>query len=496
MQKPKNRLWNIAVWLMPVFCMGCATFTPESRQPDGILPITMPRSYPVLEQDAPTLEEQSPLAPRTTAWWTDFESQDLNALMDKALSANFDILTAWATLRQSQATLRQAQADLLPSLDGSASTGRNYSSTQTSSSASRTDNSAGSFGLGLAASYEVDLWGRLNAEQEAELLRLKATAYDVDTVRMTVAASVATAWASLLGNREELAVVQEQIAINNDIAALQKVRFLNGQSTSLDVLQQEEVVAALHADIPSLEQEGLILRNELALLQGTLPTTGLAINEEAPLPHIGALPQAGLPIQLLDARPDIKAAWARLEAADWDVSKAHANRYPSIALSASMLFNAAESSLLFSNWVAALAGSLTMPLFDGGKLEAEEERVKAVADGLVQSYAKTVATAMQEVSDALAIEQGAHETLQRLQEQLVLAKASRVQARNSYFGGATDYLNYVTQLKNVQTLERSIAKQKTALVQARISVNRTLGGLTFPQENVEQTMQNNDILGK
>lgn len=490
---------TFGVWLMPLLCMGCATLNPEPRQPDTTLTATIKQKIPAQYADFSNIQileiqgdieseksagvpKQEAMEPRKVAWWTDFKSQDLNKLIEKSLATNFDITKAWATLRQSEATARQARAGLFPSLDGSGSAGTQRNSMQTSSSANRVESTAESYGLGLAASYEVDLWGRVNAEQEAELLRLQATAYDLETARMTVAASVANAWASLLGKSAEFKVVLDQIAINSDIAELQHVRFMNGLSTSLDVLQQQEVLAGLKAIVPSLEQESAILRNELAILQGALPSKGIDIDEKAPLPHIGAIPAVGLPIQLLDARPDIKAAWARLEAADWDVTKARANRYPALNLSASMLFSAAESSILFSNWIAALAGSITMPIFDGGALAAEEARTRAVVDELVQGYAQTVATAMQEVGDALATEQGEKATLERLQEQLAFAVAARNEARNSYLGGATDFLNYITELKNVQSLERSIVQQETKLVQARISLNRTLGGLTFPQE--------------
>ncbi len=503
---------KIGVWLMPLLCMGCASLNPEIRQPETTLATTINQTIPVqyadfsniqglqsqgdieggdsfniiqaslITEQMDTIPIQEAMEPRTSAWWTDFNSQDLNKLIKKALTTNFDIAKAWATLRQSEASARQARASLFPTLDGSGSIETQRNSVQTSTSANRQESTSESYGLGLAASYEVDLWGRVNADQEAELLRLQATAYDLETARMTVAASVATAWASLLGNRAELSVVLDQIAINADIAELQHIRFMNGLSTSLDVLQQQEALASLKAAVPNIEQECIILRNELAILQGVLPSTGIAIDEKASLPAIGAIPAVGLPIQLLDARPDIQAAWARLEAADWDVTKARANRYPTLNLSASMLFNAAESSLLFTNWIAALAGAVSVPILDGGALAAEVERSRAVVDELIQSYAKTVATAMQEVGDALATEQGEKATLQRLQEQLTFATATRDEARNSYLGGATDFLNYITQLKNVQSLERSIVQQETKLVQARISLNRTLGGLTFPQE--------------
>ncbi len=459
------------------FLVSCAPFAPTERKPLTTLPAKMPINYPSkLNKNS----EHVPVSQNQSAWWEDFNSADLNALVEKALNANFDILTAWANLRQSEAIARRAGASLLPTLsfDGSARSTR--TSAQQFTAQTPVEGLGQNFNLGLAASYEVDLWGRANSEQEAEILRTKASRYDVQIARMTVAAEVADTWASLLGNRRELDVLKKQIVVNKDLVALQTVRFNNGLGTSLEVLQQEELLASVKAEVPTLQQNAAILRNQIAILQGTLPGTGISLNEEDALPTLKAMPAVGLPIQLLDARPDIGAAWARLAAADWDVSKAHANRYPSLRLTASGVYEAAQTSLLFSNWVAALVGALTYPIFDGGALAAEEARVKAQSDANIQAYAKAVALAIQEVDNALVTEKGEVTKLRRLQEQYKFANAAMVEARNSYLGGVSSFLNYITELKNVQSLERNIARQKTTVVRARIGLYRTLGSLTFP----------------
>ncbi len=125
-------------------------------------------------------------------------------------------------------------------------------------------------------------------------------------------------------------------------------------------------------------------------------------------------------------------------------------------------------------------GSLAFPLFDGGALAADEARARAEADINVQSYAKTVATAIQEVDNALATEKGELENLRLLEEQYILTVAALTEARNSYLGGVSDYLNFIVELKSLQSLQRTIAKQKTTVVQARITLYRALGSLQFP----------------
>ncbi len=470
-------LFRYFVFFLPFFLIGCAPFAPEQRNATDLFTNTMPTQYSNVLNQVTNVKDSASTKP----WWNSFKNQELNTLMETVLANNFDIMTAWARLRQSQATLDQATAGFFPSLDFDSGATHQRRSTQNSSNASRTQTTSDTFNLGLAAAYEVDLWGRVSSDHAAEELRTQASANDVQTAIMTITASVADTWVQLLGNRAERAVLDRQIETNEDLVQLQRVRFSNGISSGLEVLQQQELLASVEAEVPALEQSATVLRNQLAVLQGTLPNTGLIFDESAPLPSIPSVPNVGLPIDLLDARPDVRAAWARLAAADWDVSVAHANRYPALRLTAAGAFGAAEASVLFGNWVTTLAASLVMPIFDGGALAAQETAQRAAADIQAQSYAKTVATAIQEVDDALATESGETQRLQRLQDQMRLAEAALTEARNSYLGGVLPFLNYITQLKSVQTLERNIARQKTTVLQARITLYRSLGALTMPE---------------
>ncbi len=467
--------------LLPLVFMAtaCAPFAPNERIAQQTLPAPMPAAYPFHTHTKGDVNTTT-VAKMQRPWWESFGNKDLNALVEKSLTTNFDILSAYAKLRQSEAVTKRATAGLFPTLnfDGDASTRRTVSTNHKSDTT--TDQTSNGYGFGLAASFEIDLWGRVQSEREAELLRTKATEYDLQTAAMSMAAEVADAWVQLLGNRQDLAVLEAQIAINEDLVALQTVRFNNGLGTSLELLQQKELLASVRAEVPDLRQEAVALRNALAILQGTLPGAGLPIDEDATLPVLEPMPEPGLPVQLLDSRPDVASAWANLAASDWDVSAAHANRYPALRLSASGVFEAAESTFLVTNWISSLAAALTMPLFDGGALAAEEARVQAQSDIELQTYAKTVASAIEEVDNTLANDAGESTKLRLLEKQYEFASAAMIEARNSYLGGVSTFLNYITELKNVQSLERAIARQKTQVVRSRIALYRSLGSLTFP----------------
>ncbi len=471
--------------LLPLVLLAtaCAPFAPDVRVAEQNLPAPMPGAYPSLGsfKALPKPEGAGVQAVQSERpWWESFNSPDLNTLVEKSLTTNFDIITAYAKLRQSEAVTKRATAGLFPTLnfDGGADTRRTVSTNHKNDTT--TDQTNNGYNVGLAASFELDLWGRLQSEREAELLRTKATEYDLQTAAMSMAASVADTWIQLLGNRQDLAVLEAQIAINKDLVDLQTVRFNNGLGTSLELLQQRELLASVLAEVPDLKQEAVALRNSLAILQGTLPGTGMKIDENASLPVLSAMPEPGLPMQLLDARPDVASAWATLGAADWDISAAHANRYPALRLSASGVYQAAENTFLMTSWISSLAAALTMPLFDGGALAADEARAEAQSDIDLQTYAKTVASAIEEVDNALANDAGESRKLHLLEKQFEFASAAMEEARNSYLGGVSTFLNYITELKNVQSLERAITRQKTQVVRSRIVLYRSLGSLTFP----------------
>lgn len=472
----------------PFLLTGCATFAPEAMSPQDLLP-TMPTAYTTdkgLSYDEKTpaqiQEEQEKIG---KAWWLSFQSKDLNSLQTKAFSDNFDIQIAWLRLEQAMALSKKADSGFFPtiSLDSSAKHTITNSDDHNSPS-TNTDND--SYGLGLSASYELDLWGRVYAESKASDFNLQKSAFDVQTAGLTISSSIAQAWINLLGNNAQLELLNTQILINQSLVEVQKMRFRNALNTSLDVLQQQEVLVASQAELPPLYEETIVLKNQLVILLGELPNYELSIDLTAPLPKAPFLPELGIPSDLLESRPDIQAAWANLEKSRWNVSQAQANRLPKIQLSASQAFNAASGSLLFDNWVTQFAASLAFTVFDGGELSAEVRYQKALSDESVQQYIKTVATALQEVSDAYAANLAQDKKLTLLQEQYILASNAQESSFQAYINNTNSFLQFILQLKNTQSLERNIVSQKTNVLLARINLFKALGTLYFPNSFVKE----------
>ena len=438
---------------------SCTTFKSQIRaNPEGELPKTF------------SLYTAGPERPER--WWEAFKDQELNALVEEALSGNFSLKEAWARLNQARAVAVQAGSELYPDLTGTvgASQGR-----QGTENGSRNTQTIKDYSLGLASTYELDLWGRIRSEREAALLEVTATREDVNAAAMTVAAEVTDRWANIISQRIQKALLEKQLQTNQIYLELVELRFHNAMVSALDVYQQRQVVENVRAQIPLIEAQEQLLLHELALLLGKPSQTPIEITSRT-LPAPMTIPATGLPADLLSTRPDIRSAGLRLYAADWQVATARANRLPSIKLTASASYGAGELDIIFKNWLVNLAANLTAPIFDGNRLKAEVNRVKAVAEEQLFAYRSTVLNAIKEVEDALVSEEKQRQHISALKAEIDVSRKALDQARDRYLKGLNDYLPVLTQVLTVQGLERDMIQRHTELLIYRVNLHRAFGG--------------------
>ena len=421
-------------------------------------------------------------------WWESFNDPELNHLVSTALTGNFSLQEAWARLKQAKAISVQVGAERYPQMDGvgNALVGREKF----------TDSSSNSFGiedfnLGLIAGYEVDLWGRIQAQRDAALLQAAASREDVNTAAVTIAAEVANRWIQIISQRMQKQLLEEQLRVNETLLELVELRFRMSIVSALDVYQQQQVVEAVKAEIPLVERDEELLRHELAILLGRPPLTELGITR-AKLPQLTSLPPTGLPADLLATRPDVRSAGLRLEAADWQIAAARAARLPALSLTARARYGQGDFDLLFSNWLLSLAANLSVPIMDGGRLAAEVDRTRALADENLAAYYNTVLTAVKEVEDALVSEAKQREHIQGLKQVVATARSALEEAGVRYQNGLNDYLPVLTQLLTVQGLERDLIRRQADLLTSRVQLHRALGG-TWPQELTPFEMQEENL---
>jgi NodT family efflux transporter outer membrane factor (OMF) lipoprotein len=438
---------------------SCAPFKPRERQsPEGGLP----HSFSLYTS------ESEP----EVRWWEEFNDSDLNGLITQALSDNLTLKEAWSRLVQTRALAVQVGAALYPDLTGTAEA---YYARQRSNNGSQGTISNEDYSLGVISSYELDLWGRIRADRESALLEVTAAREDLNTAAMTLAAEVANRWVSIISQRMQKQLLERQLQTNLTLLDLIELRFRMSMVSALDVYQQKQIVEDIMAEIPLVEAQEQVLMNELTLLLGKPPGTSLEIRRKD-LPEPVEIPATGLPADLLSSRPDLRRAGMRLKAADWQVAAARANRLPAIRLTAGAQYGKGDMDVLFDNWLLSLAGNLTAPIFDAGRRAAEVDRRRAIVDENLSAYRQAVLTAIKEVEDALIIELKQRKHIRALENVEVTARKALEQAGIRYRNGLTDYLPVLTQLLAVQTLERNLIRQRANLLNARVSLYRSLGG--------------------
>lgn len=400
-------------------------------------------------------------------WWASFERADLDALESAAFTDNLNIAQAWARLRQSEAAAKQAGADLYPDLTVSPTYNRNWRN--------EGDTASNYYEVGAAMSYEVDLWGKIRSTQSAAEARALATADDLQSTALTISASVANRWIEIIESENRVALLQQQLEINLTQSELIELRFRNSQANSLDVYQARQTVARTRSSIPRAEAELLASQYALNLLLGKAATDPVSLDWEN-APELPPMPATGVPSDLLEQRPDVRAAMRRIEAADWNVAAAKADRLPRVSLGLSGTTGAEQFEDLFDDWLARFAGQIVAPILDGGRRKLEVEKQQAIVDEALAAYQQTVLTALKEVEDALMLEDKVQDQLEALRNELALARQTLAAARNRYANGLSDYLNVTSSLLSVQTLERDEITQVANLFKARIALHKALGG--------------------
>lgn len=439
---------------------GCS-FVPERRQED----IT------AFTQEYARAPGAAALQDCGRPWWHCFKNDELNLLVREALAVNPGMGQVRARLDAAAATARVSLADLLPSAAITGGADRSVDNN------SRDDG----FSLRGAAGYEIDVWGANRAAHKADTYAARAAAQDVQAAEITLTASVVENWLRLMAAREEEALLKEQVKTNDLMLNLQSQRFAGGMVGALDVLQQKEVLASSRAQLPDVQARGELLTHQIALLTGDNPSSPRKVSGDK-LPAALSLPEAGVPSQLLRSRPDVIAAWLRLVSADWAQDSARAERLPTFSIDADYTVTGGKFSALFDTWVLNLALNLAAPVFQGGALEAQQARRKALTDEAFHAYRETVLTAIGEVEGALTRHHFQQEKVEALKDQLETSRAALSQAHLSYSNGATSYVSILNSLTRVQSVEVQLVRARLDLALAAVALYRAIGVQTKEAE--------------
>jgi len=444
-----------------VLFSGCKTFEPEPVTP---LPLTIPEKFSV-DIGSREINEN---------WWFFFNSDELNALIKNALDHNFDLKILKTKIAQAKAGVAKEEASFFPDLGfsiGGQAKGVQVKNTHNSSSSY---DGSHSWDGSLTGSYTADVLGEAKAETQAQELSLQAAEQDLSLSTLELTSQIAKTWIDIIAARNKRDILKNQIKINKTLLELQKLRFVNGKANALDVSQQREALAEASSQIPLLEKQEQLFLNSLAFLSGQTAIDGILINTKI-LPEPLPLPRVGLPLDLLENRPDIQAARMRLSSSQWKITAAKADLLPSFKLTAQALFSSGKLDLIFQNWITTLVGSIAGPVFDGGLRKAEIRRVKAAAREQLNVYAKTVANAVREVEDSLISIKKQDAFIKLLEEELEVTRLTLKDARIQYQNGQSSYLSYLTAWTSIERLERQLVGERATIIKERIGLHKALG---------------------
>ncbi|WP_312225063.1 efflux transporter outer membrane subunit [Stutzerimonas nitrititolerans] len=388
--------------------------------------------------------------PIDSQWWNSFGDAQLSALIERAAAENLDVRGAFARLEQSRAARGMVAAEQGPELNAAAGYNRARNSQQglndPSGNAGRSAYSL--WQGGLNAAWELDLWGRLRREVEAADANVQVAQEAQRDVLLAVLADTARNYIQLRATQNALGITRHSLEIARRSHALNQARLAEGVATQLEVAESAAQVAAIDARLPPLQQREAQLINALSLLLAQPPQSLKASLAGADMPAMPVGPAqvpVGLPSELAERRPDVRRAEATLHAATAEVGVAAGDFYPRITLSGDAGFQALQLGSL--GWDArrfAFGPSLSLPLFDGGRLRGNLHLREARQQEAAIAYRKTVLTAWHEVDDALVAYQAQQRRQASLEQAVSQSHIALESAERQYAQGAVDFFNVLS----------------------------------------------------
>ncbi|HUP22092.1 MAG TPA: TolC family protein, partial [Thermoanaerobaculia bacterium] len=408
---------------------------------------------------------------------------------DRLIADNLDLRAAAARLRQAQAAAGEVGAPLWPRVDASLQGSRSSSSRALfggglgggggqpfpgGGDGADADDSVTFYQPSVAASYEVDIWGKLRDRKAAAALDALASAESLRTMQVSLSAQLAETWSALLSERRLIDLLEEQLSTSGKFVELTRLRFGQGQGGGADIGRQQQQLEALRGELELAGGRERTLLGQLGVLLGEAPDA-VAPPEGRELPPIPSPPDPGLPLELVEGRPDLRGARLRLEAADRRLAAQAKDWLPSLSLSGSLFSFATSLGDVLDDVLWQVAARLSETVFEGGARAARIEGADARAEEALWVYGQTLLASLQEVRAALVggASQGAF--LESLDRQLVDADRVLELVRDGYREGANPYLDVLTALLSEQQLERQRVAAYRQQFANRVQLCRALG---------------------
>ena len=438
---------------------GCAMVGPDYARPD----VDAPASYRIDAGDSGEIAN--------TRWWSQFGDPVLDRLVETALRNNKDVRLAAERVLEFAARVDVVRADRYPQVGYEGSAGRSKSSLP--GAGSRVDNS---FLAALNVGWELDIWGRIQRATEAQRASLLAAEEGRRTVILSLVSAVATAYVQLLNLDEQLAITYKTIDSRKESLRLFQLQFEGGVVSELEVAQVRSELELARTRVPQTERQIALLENNLSILLGQNPGP-IARGRTFDALTLPPVP-AGIPSDLLQRRPDIRAAEQQLIAANALIGVAEAQYFPRISLTGLFGFASDElSDLLESNSnIWSYGGGLLGPIFDGGRIAGDIRATEAAQRQALVGYQQAVQTAFREVDDALIDNRKRREIAAAQQRQLSALRDYARFAQLRYDEGQVSYIEVLDAERRLFDAELSDAINRGDVYVALVNVYKAMGG--------------------
>ncbi len=460
---------KLQLCLLSLLFLSACSFAPDHVQPELDLPQTW-------------ADYQGTSTDLTTKWWQRFEDPTLNKVMDRTLANNYNLLIAAEQVTQARAYLGITRADLFPSISATGSRGSVMPSRLTNTVVDRTPDYNT---LGLAASWELDFWGKYRNATKAAREQLLASEYGQQALVIEVTSATAVAYFTLLSLDEQLAVSMQTLATREEALRIYSERYKEGLINELDYLRASTEVDTVKTTIYMLNYQIDNAETALQVLMGQSPREiieGIDSSVErslqlTDLPTTPLLPE-GIPSDLLIRRPDIQIAEANLRAANFQVGVAKAAWFPSISLTGLLGLESVALSDLFTGpantWT--YGASFTAPLFNAGKIYNNVKVAESEVREAALSYQQTVQEAFQDVRMALSVQESIGNVVKSLENTVEALTTSVELAQLRYDNGYAAYLEVLDAQRSLFDAQIQLANQRAQHLSTIVYICQALGG--------------------
>lgn len=432
-------------------------------------------------------------APQISAWWASFKDPTLTSLIERSIAANLDLREAVVRIEEARAQREETAAGLWPNLSANAGFTRQRFSTNTPNGAVfgianqipglpagfSISNPFNQYQLGLSASWELDLFGRVRRSVEAADADLLTAVESQRGVRISLASDVAEAYIDLRGAQLRRSIVEQSLATQRDVLELTRQRWNAGLTTDLDVQNATSEVRTTEAELPQLDREITQDVNQLSRLMSREPEALRAeLEQMKPVPPVPPRVPIGIPADLARRRPDIRSAEASLHAATARVGVAVADLFPRLTLSAAGGYQSQGLSRLVetASRFASFGPTLDLPIFEAGARVAAIHLQDAKEKEAAIDYARAVLGALHEVENALSAYASDQARSTSLSAAVQASEEALTLARQRYESGVANFIDVLDAERTLQQNQESQAVATTAVSTDLVELYKALGG--------------------